>query len=129
MVPVIGGLVSVHYNATADVSCAIQVQATALSANRTTIMEIHVNTIATLDVLIKCVTIQRANAFHVLVDIGDRFVTLPAAVGVRLMDAIVHLENVMHARVKLCTATSVEHAVIIVPIGNVTRMETAHRAV
>jgi len=108
---------------------AIQIQATASIAQIATVMEMTVISFVTLNAQIKHVTIQRANAFHVLVDIGDRFVTLHAAVGVRLMDAIVHLENVMHARVKLCTATSVEHAVIIVPIGNVTRMETAHRAV
>jgi len=57
-------------------------------------MEMTVNTFVTLNAQIKLVTIQRENVSRALVDIGERFVTLHAAVGVRLMDAIVNLENV-----------------------------------
>ena len=107
----------------------IQVQVTAPSANRTTNTEITANTIVTLDAIIQLVTTQPENVSHVLLDSGDRFVTNRAAVGVFQKIAIGILENVMHARVKHCTATSVKHAVKIVPTENVTRMETAHRAV
>jgi len=61
--------------------------------------------------------------------IGVCFVTCRAALGVQQVDAIVNLDNVLNVRIKHSTATFVNHAVIIVPPGNVTRMETAHRAV
>ena len=92
-------------------------------------MEVHVNTFATLDVLIKCVTLRRENVSHVQVDIGGRFVITHVAAAVPSTDAIANLVYVLIVRIQHCTATSVNRAVISVQTGNVTRMETVHRAV
>ena len=96
MARVIDGLVSVHYNATPDVSCVIQVQETALSAHKAITTEINVNIIATLNVLTKHVTILQENALHAKRVILEHYVIVHAVVLAQQVAVIRILENVMH---------------------------------